>query len=449
MNSTIDDLEIQQSAATQSADVTEGATIAVVGLGYVGLPLAVAFDRAGHSVIGFDISEQKVETLNGGTDTTGDLGDAAIAASEVAFTTDPTAINEAEYVTIAVPTPIDDLKNPNLDFVESAARTVGKHMSTGTTVVLESTVYPGATRDVVIPALEDESGLRNGEDFFVGYSPERATPGDEEHGLAQVVKIVSGQNDAVCDDLADLYGTVVDAGIHKAPSIETAEAAKAVENVQRDINIALVNELAMIFDKIGIDTHAVLEAAGTKWNFHDYRPGLVGGHCIPVDPFFLAYRAEQEGVSPDLTLTGREVNERMPAHVANQTIKALNESGKVLKDSRILILGLSYKPDVADIRTSKVTEIIGALDEYQIDIVGFDPHADSAAMRDAFGIDIQDELDFTDIDGVLLTTGHTAFKDIDLGDMVGQMTGTPVVVDVDNFFDPADAADKEFTFRRV
>ncbi|MFC6990642.1 nucleotide sugar dehydrogenase [Haladaptatus sp. GCM10025707] len=449
MNSTIDDLEIQQSAATEGTDIADGATIAVVGLGYVGLPLAVAFDRAGHSVIGFDISEQKVDTLNGGTDTTGDLGDDAIEGSEVTFTTDPKAINEAQYVTIAVPTPIDDLKNPNLDFVESAARTVGTHMSPGTTVVLESTVYPGATRDVVVPALEEESGLRNGEDFFVGYSPERATPGDEEHGLAQVVKIVSGQNDAVRDDLAELYGTVVDAGIHKAPSIETAEAAKAVENVQRDINIALVNELAMIFDKIDIDTHAVLEAAGTKWNFHDYRPGLVGGHCIPVDPFFLAYRAEQEGVSPDLTLTGREVNERMPAHVANQTIKALNESGKVLKDSRILILGLSYKPDVADIRTSKVKEIIEALDEYQIDISGFDPHAEPEAMRDAFGIDIQEELDFSDIDGVLLTTGHTAFTDIDLPDIVGQMSGTPVIVDVDNFFDPADADGLEFTFRRV
>ncbi|WP_266081724.1 nucleotide sugar dehydrogenase [Haladaptatus caseinilyticus] len=455
MNSTIGDTERQpEIAGSEENEVIESrdATICIVGLGYVGLPLAVGFDQEGYNVVGFDVDDRKVETLQSGIDTTGDLGDEAIVESKIAYTTDPDEIANADYVMIAVPTPVDQNQQPNLDFVKSAGETVGKYMSPETTVILESTVYPGATREALIPALEAASGLTCGEDFYVGYSPERATPGDPEHGLRDVVKVVGGMNDEVRDNVANLYETVIDAGVHKAASLEVAEASKVVENIQRDLNIALVNELAMAFDgmDMDIDTRDVLEASGTKWNFHDYRPGLVGGHCIPVDPYFFIHRSKQAGYAPHLIEQSRIVNESMPAHVSDMMIKELNRAGKTLRDSRVLILGLTYKPDVADIRTSKVEGIIRQLQEYDIETVGFDPYGDTGLMRDQFGIPVQeDDVCFDNFDGVILATPHRVFYDLDIVDMASKMNDNPAFVDVTGAFDPEKVSESGFSYRRV
>ena len=423
------------------------ASVCVVGLGYVGLPLAAALNEAGNSVTGFDIDPDKVETLESGVDPTGDVGDSAIAEGDIEYTTDSADIAESEFVIVAVPTPVDDNEKPNLGIVEGAARTVGENMTEGTTVVLESTVYPGATREVFVPALEEASGMTAGEDFDVGYSPERMVPGDTEHGLANVVKIVSALTDEGRDELAELYCTVVDAGLHEAPTIETAEAAKCVENTQRDVNIALMNELAMVCDELDLDTEAVLEAAGTKWNFHEYEPGLVGGHCIPVDPFYLLYQSEREGVDPELIRTSREVNESVSDHLADMTIRALNESEKVPKNSRVLVAGLAYKPDVDDIRTSKIGQVIEELRGYGIEVVGFDPHADPEATREAFDIEIQDAFDVTDFDGIVIGTPHSEFHSLSPATLADQMADDPVMIDIDGLFEKQ-AADL-FTYRRL
>ena len=381
-------------------------------------------------MIGFDIDDEKVSTLTAGDDPTDDVGDDAVEASDVTFTADGRAIGEAEYVIVAVPTPVDDLKNPNLTYVERAGEMIGEHIRPGTTVVLESTVYPGATREILAPAIERTSGLDCGEEFFVGYSPERLVPGDDEHGLSDVVKIVSGQTDEVLDDLAALYETVVDAQVHRAPEIEVAEAAKCVENIQRDVNIAVVNELAIACDKLGLNTHDVLRAAGTKWNFHPYRPGLVGGHCIPVDPFFMIYESERNGFSPKLIQQAREINEYMPKHVGELTIRGLNDCGKVIRDSTVLILGLAYKPNVADIRTSAVNGVIEKLQSYDASVVGYDPHADDDAIRAEFGIEVQESLDFAGVDAVVLATPHDEFLGIEFAEVADEMADCPLLVDV-------------------
>lgn len=456
MNSTIDDIDNQPEYAGSDESGVErsrDATICIVGLGYVGLPLAVGFDQEGYSVVGFDIDDSKIETLYDGIDTTGDLGDKTIAESEITYTNDPAEITRADYVMITVPTPVDEHDQPNLDFVETAGRTVGAHMSPGTTVILESTVFPGATREILVPAIEVASGLTYGEDFYVGYSPEHATPGDSEHGLRDVVKVVGGMNDEVRDDIADLYTAVIDAGVHEALSLEVAETSKVVENVQRDLNIALVNELAMAFDNmdIDIDTRAVLEAAGTKWNFHHYRPGLVGGHCIPVDPYFFIHRTKQDGFTPHLIEQSRTVNESMPAHISNMMIKELNRAGKTLRDCRVFLLGLTYKPDVADIRMSKVDDIVHQLHEFNIETIGYDPHGNDDFMRETFGIPIQgtDELSFEGFDGIVLATPHSEFYDLDLEDVADQMNDRPSFIDVTGAFDDEKVLNAGFTYRRV
>jgi UDP-N-acetyl-D-galactosamine dehydrogenase len=410
--------------------------------------LAYEFDSEGHDVWGFDISADKIDTLTSGIDPTGDVGDDRISACEIEFSTDPVVIEQAEYIIVAVPTPVDDLEKPDLGLVESAGKTIGEHLQPGATVILESTVYPGATREVFAPAVEDASELTVGEDFNVGYSPERMVPGDKEHGLRNVVKIVSGTDEETLKDIAALYDSIVDAGVHEAPSIETAEAAKCVENTQRDLNIALVNELAVACDHLSLDTEAVLEAAGTKWNFHDYRPGLVGGHCIPVDPFYLIYESEQNGFSPELIQKGREVNEYVPKHVGKMTIKALNESEKVLKNSRVLIIGLAYKPNVEDIRTSAIGGVIDTLEEYGVDVVGFDPHADDETMRAAFDIDIQEEFSAEGFDGIVIGTPHNEFYGLNFGDVAYDMAEEPVIVDVDGAFEDH-AQTNGFTYRKL
>ncbi|WP_408958835.1 nucleotide sugar dehydrogenase [Natrinema sp. 74] len=439
-----------EGTALERTDVsTRSATICVVGLGYVGLPLAVGFAQSSYRVIGYDIDETTVERLQAGTDTTGDLSDEAVRNDDISYTTNAGAIGEADYVIITVPTPIDDDDRPNLEYVESAATTVGSKMDPGTTVVLESTVYPGSTREVLVPALEEASDLTAGEDFFVGYSPERATPADEQHGLEDVVKVVSAQNETVLEDVATLYESVVDAGVHRAPSIEVAEACKVIENIQRDVNIALVNELSMAFERMGLDTQEVLEAAETKWNFHGYRPGLVGGHCIPVDPYFFAHQAKRAGADPDLIRTSRKVNESMPGHVAELTIKALNQCQKTLGESRVLVLGLAYKSDVGDIRSSKVADVVDHLREFEIDVAGYDPHAEDDAIRRSCDIDVQESLSFDGFDAVLLTTAHSAFEDIDLDDVAVALDDDAALVDVAGAFEPEDAADADLVYRSL
>ncbi|WP_255171653.1 nucleotide sugar dehydrogenase [Natrononativus amylolyticus] len=424
-------------------------TVCVVGMGYVGLPLAVAFDRRGADVIGLDVDESKIDTLASGVDATNEIGDETIADGEIEYTTDAAAVADAGYVIVTVPTPVDDQHNPNMDYVEAAGRSIGAHVRPGTTVVLESTVYPGATRGILVPALEEESGLTVGEDIHVGYSPERLAPGTE-HGLGEVVKIVSGESPEVRDDLVRLYEQVVDAGVYPAPSIEVAEAAKVFENVQRDINIALVNELSITCDHLDLNTAEVLEAAETKWNFHDgYRPGLVGGHCIPVDPHLLAHRSESEGYSPKLILQAREINEYMPKHAAELTIKGLNRCGNVIRDSRVLVLGLAYKPNVGDIRTSEVSGVIAELKEYGAEVVGYDPHADPHATTEAFDIPIADQLSFDGFDAIVLATGHDEFAAFDLEAIADALNDDPFLMDIAGLYDRDSATESGFAYDRL
>jgi UDP-N-acetyl-D-galactosamine dehydrogenase len=424
-------------------------TVCVVGMGYVGLPLAVEFDREGFDVIGYDIDPDVISQLSSGIDPTNELGDEAISNSSIKFTTDERTINRAEYVLVAVPTPVDDLKNPNLKYVESAAKTIGENIQPGAIVVLESTVYPGATREILANTIENVSGLRAGEDFYVGYSPERMVPGDSEHGIRDVVKIVSGQNDVVRAELAELYGTIVDAGVHESPEIEVAEAAKAIENIQRDVNIALMNELAIACQSIGLVTHDVLEAARTKWNFHDYQPGLVGGHCIPVDPFFMIYESERNGYTPKLIEQSRDINEYMPTYVADLTLRGLNDCKKVLRDSTVLVLGLSYKPGVADIRTSVVGDTIKRLKEYGVNVVGADPYADEAAAREEFEIEIQSDPPFDGVDAVLLATPHEPYQELNYVELAKKMSAPALVVDIDGVLDRELFEAAEIEYRRV
>lgn len=405
------------------------AIVCVVGLGYVGIPLAVGFDQAGHNVRGYDISSPTVERLRQGKDPTGDVGNKAVHESNIEFDTDPSVIEGANVIVVTVPTPITDENGPNLDFVEAASETVGNHLSSGGTVVLESTVFPGATREVVVPAIQEASGFRLGEEFAVGYSPERLVPGDDAHRLENVVKIVSASDDETLSGLVALYESIVDVGVHEAPSIEVAEATKCIENVQRDVNIALINELSLACDWIGIDSNAVLEAAGTKWNFHDYRPGLVGGHCIPVDPFFFIHQSKKNGFDPKLIETAREVNEYMPQHVAKKTIKGLNQMGKVLKESRVLVLGLTYKPNIEDIRTSAIGGTIKHLEEYDIEVVGHDPHACDDAIRNEFDISVQSDLNFSDFDAVILGAAHNEYAELDFETVTAELVDNPVIVD--------------------
>ena len=424
-------------------------SVCVVGLGYVGLPIAVAFDRAGHTVIGLDVDADKVDRLTDGEDPTGDVGAAAIADADVEFTTDETMIADAEFVIIAVPTPVDDLENPNLTFVESAGETIGRQLSEGSTVVLESTVYPGATEEILAPAIESTSGFTAGEEFTLGYSPERLNPGDDDHTLQDIVKIVSGQDDETLAELAELYESVVDAGVHRAPEITVAEAAKCIENIQRDLNIALMNELSITCNNLGLDTHAVLDAASTKWNFHDYRPGLVGGHCIPVDPFYIIYESERNGFSPKLIQQSREINDYMPKHVAEEVLKGLNECGNVLQESRVLVLGLAYKPNVGDVRTSVIGETITKLSTYGVDVVGYDPHADTETAAAEFDIEILDDLSFEEIDGVVLATSHDEFGDIEFLSVLDELAANPLLVDVPGFYTPETYAETPLTYRRI
>ncbi|WP_128693294.1 nucleotide sugar dehydrogenase [Methanoculleus taiwanensis] len=406
--------------------------VCVAGLGYVGLPLADSFSE--HlPTIGFDIDQRKI---------------AAIGAREenrLIATSDPTRIREADYVLLCVPTPVTRSKEPDMRFVTSVAEIVGRNLKPGAVVVLESTVYPGVTEEIVAPILERESGLRCGTDFKVGYSPERINPSDDAHTLDKITKIVSGMDAETTETLAALYGLVTT--VYVAPDIMTAEAAKVIENVQRDLNIALMNELAIIFHRMGIDTAAVLKAAGTKWNFHQYTPGLVGGHCIPVDPYYLVYRAKELGYHPQVILAGRAINDYVPRHVADMVIKGLNEQGKVIKGSTVLIMGLTYKENVPDTRESPVKEIVAHLKEFGINVYGYDPLLSTSEMA-TFDLTPLEKIDVT-ADAVVVAVAHDQFRDLSLDQIGDIMNSSRVLVDVRGAFADRNPAADGFYYKRL
>ncbi|MGX7595071.1 nucleotide sugar dehydrogenase [Planococcus plakortidis] len=371
--------------------------IGLVGLGYVGLPVAVAFGKE-HHIIGFDINEKRIESLKSGTDYTNEVTDEELQSANIDFTSDGSKLSEADFLIVAVPTPINEHNQPDLTPLVKASETVGKHMSKGTIVVYESTVYPGATEEVCVPVLEKFSGLKYGEDFFVGYSPERINPGDKKHTFTTITKVVSGQTPEVLDIVADTYASVVKAGVHKASSIKVAEAAKVIENTQRDVNIALMNELALIFDRLDIDTTEVLTAAGTKWNFLKFSPGLVGGHCIGVDPYYLTHKAQAVGYQPEVILSGRRVNDNLGSFIASTLVKKLIKKGAGVQGSKVTVLGLTFKENVPDLRNSKVIDVIRELQEYDVDIQVTDAEAESKDAVREYGVELIpfDELEKSD-----------------------------------------------------
>jgi UDP-N-acetyl-D-galactosamine dehydrogenase len=404
--------------------------VGVVGLGYVGLPLAVNFAK--HlRVIGFDINPRRVANLQQGIDTTGETLGGDLKLPNITFTTDATQLRQCRYLIVAVPTPVNQANVPDLEPVISASRIVGQNLAKGSIVVYESTVYPGVTEDICIPVLEKESGLKFG-DFKIGYSPERINPGDHEHTVDKIVKVVSGCDAETLDELAALYSLVAKSVFHAA-NIKTAEAAKVIENIQRDLNIALMNELSLIFDRIGIHTDEVLAAAGTKWNFHKYHPGLVGGHCIGVDPYYLTYRAQELGFHPQVILAGRRVNDAMPIHVGEHVIKGLSRVGKPLKGATVLIMGLTFKENVPDIRNSKVHDTITYLQGFGITTIGCEPLLTAATVKKYFAIENVAFDDVQRVDAVLLANKHNVFRPITLDQLKAKMQ-PPVLVDIKNLF---------------
>ena len=382
--------------------------LSLVGLGYVGMPIAVAFAKK-ISVIGFDLNAKKIEMYRSGIDPTREVGDEAIRESKVYFTSDETRLREARFHIVAVPTPVNEDHTPDLSPVESASRILGRNLTKGSVVVFESTVYPGVTEDVCVPILEKESGLKCGTDFKIGYSPERINPGDKVHRLETITKIVSGMDEETLDCVAKVYELVVDAGVHRAESIKVAEAAKVIENSQRDINIAFMNELSIIFNKMGIDTKSVLEAAGTKWNFLKFYPGLVGGHCIGVDPYYLTYKAEMLGYHSQIILSGRRINDDMGKYCAENCVKNLIAADKAVKDARVAILGFTFKENCPDTRNTKVIDIVNELKEYSISPVITDPQADADEAWRLYGVEFADMSSIKNMDAVILAVAHSEF----------------------------------------
>ena len=403
--------------------------IGVVGLGYVGLPLAVAFARQ-YQVTGFDIGAHRVATLRAGHDFTGEVSAEELAASHLDITDDPAALGTCPVIIVTVPTPVDDGHRPDFGALEAACATVGRVIRPGTIVVFESTVYPGATEEVCAPAIERASGLVSGVDFKLGYSPERINPGDKDHPFEKIVKVVAGQDEVTLDTLAALYGSVVTAGIHRASSIKVAEAAKVIENTQRDINIALMNEISKLCDLVGISTREVLAAAGTKWNFLRFYPGLVGGHCIGVDPYYLTAKAEQLGYHPQVILAGRRINDGMGGYVAQRTVKLLAGRARPLGQVRVGILGLTFKENVPDIRNSKVHDIVRELREFGIDPLVHDPLADNDAAAHEFGITLSPLDAFRDLDAVIYAVSHRAYGDLGSAAIAAMVAPGGAIIDV-------------------
>jgi len=411
---------------------------AIIGLGYVGLPVAIAFARRATQVVGFDISTRRIEALDRGEDWTGEVPDAEVAASGIRFTSDPAELAGASFFVVTVPTPVDGQKRPDLEPLRSACAVIGPHLSPGSVVVFESTVFPGATEEICGPALEVASGLKCGADFTLGYSPERINPGDRIHRLESIVKVVSGQDDATLRRVASAYSAIIQAGVFEATSIRVAEAAKVIENTQRDINIALMNELALIFERLGLRTRDVLDAAGTKWNFLPFTPGLVGGHCIGVDPYYLtATKAEAVGYHPQVILSGRRINDTMGAFVAQKTIKLMAAAGTELGQARVGLLGLTFKENVPDLRNSRSPDIVRELRGFGIEPVIHDAQADPEEARREFGLEVSGLETFHDLDALILAVIHSAYLD-DREQLLAMLRPGGVFVDLKSAFAPSE-----------
>ena len=405
-------------------------TIAVVGLGYVGLPLAVEFGRH-YATIGFDLSQKKIDAYRNGTDPTGEVKPEELAASKgLEYTSDPAALKRADFIVVAVPTPVDEAHQPDFGPLLGASESVGRNLKRGAVVVFESTVYPGATEEICVPVIERHSGMRWRQDFFVGYSPERINPGDREHSLTRITKVVAGDTPQTLERVAAVYGSIITAGVHKASSIKVAEAAKVIENTQRDLNIALMNELALIFHKIGIDTTEVLAAAGTKWNFLPFRPGLVGGHCIGVDPYYLTHKADKLGYHPQVILAGRRINDGMGKYVAEQTVKQMIQSGFPVKGAKVNVLGLTLKENCPDLRNSRVIDVINELRSYGADVRVHDPVADPGEAVHEYGVELHDWDSLPRAHATVLAVAHREFAARPVDHFVGKLEKGGLFVDV-------------------
>ena len=410
-------------------------TVAVVGLGYVGLPLAVEFGKKGRT-IGFDLSAQKIAYYRAGVDPTGEVGpDDLAAACHLEVSDDPTTLAAADFVIVAVPTPVDDAHQPDFRPLVGASEAVGRNLKRGATVVFESTVYPGATEEVCIPIIEKHSGMKWKKDFFVGYSPERINPGDKQRTLTRIVKIVSGDSPETLERVRQTYASIITAGVYPASSIKVAEAAKVIENTQRDLNIALMNELSIIFERVGIDTLEVLEAAGSKWNFLPFRPGLVGGHCIGVDPYYLTYKAEMLGYHPEVILAGRRINDGMGKYIAEQTVKRLVQNGWHAKDGPIVVLGLTFKENCPDLRNSRVIDVIAELKSYGATVVVHEPVADADEARREYGVELCAWDDLPVAAAIVAAVAHNEFRQRPLADYVAKLQPGGVLADVKCLFD--------------
>ncbi len=411
--------------------------IAIIGLGYVGLPLAVAFSEK-YPVIGFDIARWRINELNKGYDRTLEVEEEELKEAisrGIKFTDKLEDIKEANVYIVTVPTPIDKNKNPDLTPLKKASESIGKILKKGDIVIYESTVYPGCTEEVCVPILEKESGLKFNKDFFVGYSPERINPGDKEHTVKKILKVTSGSTPEIAKEIDKMYASIIEAGTHLAPSIKVAEAAKVIENTQRDVNISFVNELALIFDRLGIDTKEVLEAAGTKWNFLKFTPGLVGGHCIGVDPYYLTYKAQEVGYYPEVILSGRRINDNMGIFVANKLIKLMIKKGHTIKGSKVLVLGITFKENCPDIRNSRVIDVVRELEEFGCNVDVYDPWADKEEVKREYGIELKDNINMNDYDGVVLAVSHKEFKELEEDLKKAKEKKDIAVYDIKSFFD--------------
>ena len=429
--------------------VTKEEKLSLVGLGYVGMPIAVAYAKK-IDVVGFDLNAKKIELYKSGVDPTNEVGDEAIKATTVDFTADETKLREAKFHIVAVPTPVNDDHTPDLTPVEGASEILGRNLTKGSVVVFESTVYPGVTEDVCIPILERESGLKCGEDFKIGYSPERINPGDKVHRLETIKKIVSGMDEESLDVIAKVYELVVEAGVHRAESIKVAEAAKVIENSQRDINIAFMNELSIIFNKMGIDTKSVLEAAGTKWNFLKFYPGLVGGHCIGVDPYYLTYKAEMMGYHSQIILSGRRINDDMGKYVAENIVKKLIEADKPVKGAKVAILGFTFKENCPDTRNTKIIDIVNELGEYGITPVIADPQADADEAKWLYGVEFIDMITIKEMDAIVLAVAHDCFKSLSMSEidaLYGE--GKKIMIDIKGLLNRKEYENANYIYWRL
>ena len=424
--------------------------LALVGLGYVGMPIAVAFSKK-INVIGFDLNAAKIDLYKNGIDPTNEVGNEAIKASTVDFTADEARLRDAKFLIVAVPTPVNDDHTPDLTPVEGASRIVGRNLQKGSIVVFESTVYPGVTEEICVPIMEAESGMKCGVDFKVGYSPERINPGDKVHRLETITKIVSGMDAETLEDVAKVYELVVAAGVHRAESIKVAEAAKVIENSQRDINIAFMNELSIIFNKMGIDTKSVLEAAGTKWNFLKFQPGLVGGHCIGVDPYYLTYKAEQLGYHSQIILSGRRINDDMGKYCAENLVKKLIQADVPVKNAKVAILGFTFKENCPDTRNTKVVDIYKELKEYGITAVIADPAADADEAKRLYGIEFVKRSEIRDMDAVILAVAHEQFKSLSVADIdaLYKAGSAKVLLDLKGILNKTDFENADYIYWRL